>query len=129
VRGRIGQRIDDLHLFGDRTGPSVRDDQRQGIFMLGPDVDEVDVQPVDFSDEIRHGVETRLHVSPVIAGPPVAQKLLDGLERDALRVVGDSLLLRQADLRQAPTQVGQGGFWNIDAEGPDRGVLGASDDG
>jgi hypothetical protein len=30
----IGQGIDDLHLFDDRAGPSVRDDERQRIFMF-----------------------------------------------------------------------------------------------
>jgi quercetin dioxygenase-like cupin family protein len=34
VCGGIGQRIDDFHLFGDRARPSVRDDQRQRIFVF-----------------------------------------------------------------------------------------------
>ena len=43
VCGGIGQRIDDLHLFGDRTGPPVGNDQRQRIFVLGTDVNEMNV--------------------------------------------------------------------------------------
>jgi len=34
MRRGIGQRIDDLHLFDDRAGPSVRNDQRQRIFVF-----------------------------------------------------------------------------------------------
>jgi hypothetical protein len=55
VCGGIGQRIDDLHLFDDRAGPSVRDDQRQRIFVFRTNVNEVNVQPVDLGDELRQG--------------------------------------------------------------------------
>ena len=92
----VGERLDDLELLDHRTRPAVRDDQWQRVFMLGPDVDEVDVQPVDFGDEVRYGVEPLLDLAPVILGLPVAQNLLDGLERHALREIGDRLLLRQA---------------------------------
>jgi len=34
MRRRIRQRIDDLHLFDDRAGPPVRDDQRQRVLMF-----------------------------------------------------------------------------------------------
>ena len=60
MRGRIGQRLDDLQLLDDRAGPAVGDDHRQGVLMLRADVDEVDVQPVDLGDELRQGVQPRL---------------------------------------------------------------------
>ena len=53
MRRRIGQRLDDLQLLDDRAGPSVRDEERQRVLVLGADVDEVDVQPVDLGDEVR----------------------------------------------------------------------------
>ena len=62
----IGQRLDDLQLLDDRAGPAVRDDERQRIFVLRADMDEVDVQPVDFGDEVRHGIEPRFDLAPVI---------------------------------------------------------------
>jgi hypothetical protein len=34
MRRGIGQRIDDLHLFDDRAGPSVGNDERQCIFVF-----------------------------------------------------------------------------------------------
>jgi len=56
-------------------------------------MDEVDIQPVDFGDEVRYGVEPRLNFAPVIVTLPVAQNLLDGLERYALRIIGDGFLV------------------------------------
>ena len=80
-------------------------------------MDEVDVQPVDFGDEVRHGVEPRLDLAPVVVGLPVAQNLLDGLERHALGVIGDGLLVGQAGLRQAPAQVGEGRLRKLTRKG------------
>jgi hypothetical protein len=45
VRGRIGQRIDDLQLLDDRARPPVRDDERERIVMLGTNVNEMDGVP------------------------------------------------------------------------------------
>ena len=53
---RIGKWIDDLQLLDDRAGPSVRDDERQRIFMFRTNVNEVDVQPIDLGDELRQGL-------------------------------------------------------------------------
>jgi hypothetical protein len=49
----IGQPIDDLQLLDDRAGPSVIDDERQRAIVLRANVDEVNVEPVDFGDELR----------------------------------------------------------------------------
>jgi hypothetical protein len=43
----VGQRLDDLQLLEDRSGPAVPDDQRQRVLARRADVDEVDVEPVD----------------------------------------------------------------------------------
>ena len=45
-------------------GPAVRDDQRQRVLVLRPDVDEVDVEPVDLGRELRERVELRLEPAP-----------------------------------------------------------------
>ena len=49
----IGERIDDLQLLDDRAGPPVRDDERQCIFMVRSDVNEMNVEPVDLGHELR----------------------------------------------------------------------------
>ena len=54
----------------------MRDDQRQRVLVLGADVDEVDVQPVDLGGEVRQGVQVPLTLAPVVAGPPVVREVL-----------------------------------------------------
>src|SRR3712207_135567 len=53
VRGRVGERADGLEQLDDRAGPAVGHDQRQRILMPRPDVDEVDLDPVDLGRELR----------------------------------------------------------------------------
>ena len=59
----IRQWIDNLQLLDDRAGPSVRDDERQRIFMFRTNVNEMDVEPIDLGDESRQSVKPRLHLS------------------------------------------------------------------
>jgi hypothetical protein len=49
----VGQGLDDLQLLDDGAGPSMRDDERQGIFVLRAYVNEVDVDPVDLGEKLR----------------------------------------------------------------------------
>ena len=44
---RISERIDNLQLLNDRTGPAVRDDERQRIFMFRTNMDEMNVEAVN----------------------------------------------------------------------------------
>ena len=72
----IGQRTDDLQLLDDRARPSMRDDQRQGFRMGRADVNEVDIQPINFGDELGQAVELRLDLQPLLVGLPMAHELL-----------------------------------------------------
>ena len=63
-----GQRIDDLHLFDNRAGPSVRDDERHRILMFRTDVDEMNVDPIDPGNELRECVQFRLALAPIVIG-------------------------------------------------------------
>ena len=49
----------------------MRDDQRKRVRVLRPDVDEMDLEPVDVRDELRKRVQPRLRLSPVVIGRPV----------------------------------------------------------
>jgi hypothetical protein len=42
---------------------------RQRVLVLGADVDEMNVQPVDLGHEVGQGVQFRLAVALVVAGP------------------------------------------------------------
>ena len=83
LRG-IGERIDDLELLDRRARPPVRDDQRQGVLVLGANVNEVDVDPVDLGDEVREGGKALLELAPVVIRRPVVGQCLDRLELHAL---------------------------------------------
>ena len=96
VRRGIGQSIDDLQLLDDRAGPSVIDDERQRVFMLRTNVNEVNVEPIDLGDELRQGVQLRLALAPVVVRRPIARELLNRRERHALRLICDGLLLGPA---------------------------------
>src|SRR5438105_1096278 len=92
----IGEWIDNLQLLDDRAGPSVRDDERQRIFVLRTNVNEVNVEPVDLGDEIRYGVESSLDLPPVVICGPIARERLNGRELYALRCVGDQFAMRKS---------------------------------
>jgi hypothetical protein len=120
--GGIGQRIDDLQLLDDRAGPAVVDDERQRVFMLRANVDEMDAQPVDFRHELRQRVQPRLAPTPVVPGPPIAREFLDRCERHALGLIRDGLLLGPLRGREAPPKVGQVLVWHVDLERADGGI-------
>jgi hypothetical protein len=50
----------------------VRDDDRQSIFVFRADVDKMNVQPINFGDELRQVVQLRLARAPIILRPPIA---------------------------------------------------------
>ena len=89
MRRGIGQRIDDLQLLDDRSGPSVRDDERQRIFMFRTNVNEMNVQPIDLGHELRQGVQSRLALAPIVIRRPIARELLHRRELHALRFIRD----------------------------------------
>ena len=96
------------------------DDQRQGIFMFRPNMDEVDVQPVDLSDKLRHRIELRLDLPPVVVRLPIVHELLQDGQRHALRFIRDGLLVGPPCGRQAAAKVDEVLVGNIDAERTDR---------
>src|SRR5919106_3215202 len=120
IRSRIGQRLDDLHLLDDRAGPSVQDDEWQGVFMLRADVNEVNVQPIDLGDELRQSLEFRLALAPVVLRRPIARECLDRRELHALRRIIDGLLFWPARRRDARTQVLEIRLGGLEREWPDR---------
>src|SRR5882724_788913 len=87
----ISERIDDLQLLDDRAGPSVRDDEWQRIVMFRTNVNEMNVQPIDLGDELWQGVQSRLHLPPVVFRPPIACECLNRRELHALRCIRDRL--------------------------------------
>ena len=123
MRGRVGQRIDDLQLLDDRAGPPVRDKERQRIIVVRTDVDEMNVQPVDIGRELRQGVEPRFDLAPVVIGLPIARQFAHCRELHALRCIRHQFLrwpLRRGD---PPAQVRNRLIGCTEAEGPNCGVF------
>ena len=124
VSDGIGQRSDELDLLEHRARPAVVDDQRKRILLLRPDVDEMNVEPVDVGHELRQGLELRFRLSPVVIGRPVARELPNHRERHALRLIRDGLLFGPPRGSYAPAKLREILVRNVDPEGADRGVLG-----
>jgi hypothetical protein len=122
VRGRVGERADDLEQLEHRAGPAVRDDQRQGVVVPRLDVDEVDAEPVDLGHELRERVQLRLARAPVVVGAPVGHQVMDRRQLHALRLIGDEFLAGPARGRDAPLQVGQVLVRHVDLERADGGI-------
>jgi hypothetical protein len=100
----IRQWIDDLQLLDDRAGPPVGDDQRQCIFMVRTNVDEMDVEPIDLGDELRQSLQPRLALAPVVLCLPVARECLNRRQLHALGLIVDGLFPGPARGRDARTQ-------------------------
>ncbi len=119
VGGRVGQRADALQQLDDRARPAVRHDQRQRVLMSRPDVDEVDVHPVDLGRELRQRVQPRLALAPVVLGRPVARKRLQRRLLHSLRPVGDELLGRPARRLDPAAQLSEPLLRDLDPEWAD----------
>ena len=117
VRGRVGKRLDDLQLLDDRAGPAVRDDQRQRVVVLRPNVDEMDVQPIDLGHELRQGIQPRLALAPVVLRRPVAREFLNRRRLHALRLISDSLLVGEARRPDPSAKVVQLLLRHVNVEG------------
>jgi hypothetical protein len=119
VSGRVGQRADGVEELDDRAGPAMRHDQRHRVLMPRPDVDEVDLDPVDLGRELRQRVQSRLALAPVVVGRPVAAERLQRRQLPALGAVGDEFLRRPARRLDPAAQLSELLLRNLDPERTD----------
>src|SRR6188472_334740 len=112
VRRRVGERIDDLKLLDSRARPPVRHNKRQRILMLGAQVDEVDVHPIDLGDEVRQGGKALLEPAPVVIRGPINGQRLDRLQLHALRSI--RLPIRPARSVYSIAQILKLLLWDLD---------------
>src|ERR1700739_1899001 len=82
----------------------MRDDYRQSIFMLRTNMNEMDIQPIDLSDELGQGIQPRFALPPVVFRAPIARERLGGRELDALGCTGDRFPFRPLRVVDAPAQ-------------------------
>ena len=87
--------------------------------MLRANVNEMNVDTIDLGDELRQRVELRLHLAPVVAGAPVLNERLQFRKWDALRLVIDGLAVGPPRRDDAPAQIDELCFRNMDGERAD----------
>ena len=122
MRHRIGQRPDDFHEFDHRARPAMRHEQRACRGMWRPDVHELNVQTVDFGDELWVSIESRLAATPVVLGLPVLTDFTGISQRNTLAPIGRGFTFRPAGLGEASCEVIEFGLWNGKLKGADVGI-------
>ena len=101
----IRERFDHLLEFDDRSGPAVSHDEGLSVRLRGLHVNEVNVEPVQVSHELREAVELRFAVAPIVFLAPVLADFLNVSERDPLRPVFDGLFVGPACIRESLLEV------------------------
>src|SRR5438309_6288569 len=79
-------------------------------------MDEMNVQPVDFGDELIEAVERGLSGPPVVFVGPVVGKLAGVRQRNALAPVVDAFGLRPPGARQTRAQIVKNVVGDLDAK-------------
>ncbi len=115
----VGERADHLGELGEGAGPAVGQDQRQGVRLGRPDVQEVHVRAVDLGGELRELVQPGLVRPPVVTVAPVRGQALDDLDGHPVRPGLARGVGGPAGAREALAQVVQVTLGDLDAEGAD----------
>ena len=82
-------------------------------------MNEMNVEPVNLGDEVRHGVDLRLALPPIMLTRPVLRELLHGCELDALRCIRDRFLVGPQRRFHTSAEVDELLFRKVDVEGAD----------
>lgn len=95
------------------------DDNRKRVGMLRLYMDKVNVEPIDFGDEIGQSVEPGLTFSPVIVVRPIGGELLHRGHLHALRIIRDGFLVWPACRQNPALEVGEVFVGGMKFERPD----------
>src|SRR5687768_12961198 len=123
MRGRIREWSDDLQLFDGRAGPSVCDNERQRGLVRRANVNEMNVQSIDFSDELWQSVQRGLAPAPVVLGRPIPRERLD--DGELYPLIWSGFLVRPMCRGDAPAQFDQFRLRNMHAKRTNRIVAGS----
>ena len=86
------------------------DDEWHRILFLRPNVNEMNVQPIDLGDEIRNGVYSCLDLAPVVVRGPIPREFLRRGKPDALRFITHRFSFGPLRRLDASAQIGKIGF-------------------
>ena len=123
VRGRVGERADQVEELHDRARPAVQEQQRGGVRLGGAHVQEVQLGAVDRGDELGIGVERRLVRPPVVLLGPVGGEFAQVGGGDAALPAGAGQVAGPAGPGQPLAEVVEVGLRDADAVRPDGGVV------
>src|SRR5271163_4304094 len=84
----------------------------------------MNVEPVDFGDEVRQGVDLCLALAPIVRVSPILRELSHGFELDALRCIRDLFALRPLGRLDAIPQVDEVGLRSLEVKRTNSGVVG-----
>src|SRR4029077_16068937 len=103
VSARVRERTNQIKILRDRARPAVGKDQRQGIRLRSPNVEEMNVLAVDGGRELRVGVETGFLGPPVVGCAPVVSQVFHFGEWDAVIPAGVGELVWPAGATESLT--------------------------
>ena len=116
---RFAQRSKHFHEFDDRARPAMGHHQGQRIRITRADVQEMDIQTVDFGHELRNRVQPAFGLTPVVLIGPVSDYVFNVRKRHSLRPVFGRFGVRPAGRPQTPFQVVKLIVMDLDGEGAD----------
>jgi len=102
-----------FNLFGNRAGPSVRDDERQRILVFRANVNEVNVSPSISVMNCGRAFSFASILRQVVFRPPIARECLNRRELHALRLIRDGFPIWPPGCVDASAQFGEFRFRNI----------------
>ena len=76
-------------------------------------MNEVNVETIEFGDEVRQSVQFRLALAPIVIRPLIAREVLHSRELHALCGIGDRFSFRPIGRVDPPAQFGKLRLWNI----------------
>jgi hypothetical protein len=119
VAAGIGEWAHDPQELDERARPAVGEDQRDGVRLRRPHVQEMNDLAVDRGDELRQLVERGLLAAPVEAAAPVFGQRLEVVQGDSSAPARVADVRRPARAGEPSSQVVDVRLGNLDPEGPD----------
>jgi hypothetical protein len=113
---RIGERADHLVELDHRTRPAMRHQQGHSVELRRAHMQKVNVEAIDFRDELAKAVQHRLAAPPVVIGAPIIRDGAHLRQRHALIPALAGFLLRPARVFQPPPQINEHGLFDRENE-------------
>src|SRR5206468_11775333 len=122
----FGEQRDDVEELHDRSGPSMGQQERHGLWPTARLVDEVQLDAMHRFRELAHRIDARLVCAPVEVVLPARHEASQILEARPGGPGIERRLVRKARAREALAQIGEQCFRNMKLEGANMGNCAAN---